>query len=365
MPDTNRGDGAPRAPRSPRSATARGAGGHGASVSGAGKPRSEAPRGVRGSGGSRDRFGGAGEAGGRGGSGTGSGRTGSAGYRGASGGTAGYRGATGGTAGYRGATGGAGGYRGGAGGSYRGGAGGGAGGYRGGSGAGGDRGGPARPPAGRGAGGTRYRDAGSPGSRTARPRTTGTGRTPPAFKTVSPRDGGRATPNGGWDRPGPRRDGPAASLPRRPGRTTPRRPGRTTPRRPGRTTPRRPGCPPAVGRLRSRRLRPAPELGRAGRHNGTEPLAEQAPSAKVGFVHDCRPTAPATKKAPGRAHEAIRPWRPGSRGARPAWLGQGQAGAWRRPGRRPSGRPGAPRRREACSARGLDDGRVRPCPDPP
>ena len=121
-----------------------------------------------------------------------------------------------------------------------------------------------------------------------------------------------------------RRMGPARPTPRRAGGFAPRRAGghAATPRRPRRdgrpdhaaTPPRRDapagprrdatGCPPAGGRLRSRRLRPAPELGRAGRHNGTKPLAEQAPGAKVGFVRDCRPTAPATKKEPGRARRS-------------------------------------------------------------
>ena len=313
MPDTNKGDGAPRAPRSPRSATARGAGGHGASVSGSGeatkrgapwRPRvgrfpgpirrcrrgrrtrlvrswepAHRQRRLQGRDRRRRRLG----------------RPAAAGY-----GCDQVSGA------------------------------------------------PARrvaerrqpelPERGRrslpaiGAGSPRIGEATDSAMRVGPARTARRDRTPASFRTGrrrrpdctprSRRHRQRRTGRPAHAATGRRlrRDGP---------RPAPRRAGRPTPRRP--TGPRRDAtaCPPAGGRLRSRRLRAAPELGRAGRHNGTKPLAEQAPGAEVGLVRDCRPAAPATEKEPGRADEAICPWRPGSRAARPAWLGQGQAGAWR------------------------------------
>ena len=214
MPESNRGDGASRGPRGPngRAAGSRGAGtgragGREPGGARAGGARAGGGRGgLPGSSGSGDRFGGSagprgtGYAGGRGRTGGGAGGS-SAGYRGSGTGGA-NRGATdsASSTGYRGT-----------GAGYRGSSTGGP--YRGGgrnSGAGSSYRGAGSPPlsaAGRDAdsGSSRYRAVGPATDRGAAP-----SRRSQAFRSSPTKEGGRGSSNGGWDRPAPRRDGPAA-----------------------------------------------------------------------------------------------------------------------------------------------------------
>ncbi len=188
MPDGNREDGASRGSRTPND---RAAGGRGA---GTGRAGGREPGGAR-AGGTR----------------AGGGRTGlpaSGGYGDRSGGTAGARGT-----GYAGRRARPGGGAGGSGTGYSGSSTGGS--YRGtgrsGSGVGSSyRGADSSRPttAGRDAapGGSRYRGAAPRADRGA-----AQSRRPQAFRSSPTRDGGRGASNGGWDRPAPRRGGPAAS----------------------------------------------------------------------------------------------------------------------------------------------------------
>ena len=189
MQESNGGDGAYRGPRGPRGTGAGGRnGGTGrASERGSGGARADRARavggraGLPGTGGSRDRFGGpagarsAGDARVRGGP-----------RGGASGSSTGYRGSG---VGYRGS---------GVGGSNRG------------------VGRSSASAAGRdaGSGGSRYRGAAPAAARGAAPaaaRDAAPSRRAQVFRSPPQRDGGRSSSKGGWDRPGPRRDGPAAS----------------------------------------------------------------------------------------------------------------------------------------------------------
>ena len=217
MPESSRGDGASRSPsgRAGRPRSGRGAGTGRAGGREPGGARSGGARagggraGLPGSGGSEDRLGGApgprgtGYGGGRGrpGGGVGGSGTGYGGGRGRPGGGVGGSGT-----GYGGGRGRPGGGAGGSGTGY-GGSGAGSS-YRGAGRSGSGAGRPASSAAGRDAdsGGSRYRGAGPVADRGAAP-----SRRPQAFRSSSHKEGGRGYSSGGWDRPAPRRDSPAAS----------------------------------------------------------------------------------------------------------------------------------------------------------